>query len=266
MNCELTRRQLLSLERPDRPPAAARPHLAECPSCRDWLRNLTEIESRVPLLPVPPSDAAKARLLKQLHETPLVPESLRVVAPELPFTPPKERGLRKAAVAVALAAAVVLFAVGLSLWPRHPAPAPEPVARRTPTDTVKWMRELRDQRVAKARTPRDKVEVLAEFADVLLRDARDPDALPTAERLEQVARVYEETIRDELVKQARAIPPDARRLLLPRLADELGRTESEFQRLAAVAPEESAGHLRRIAAAAREGDRKLRQLALDANA
>jgi hypothetical protein len=265
MSCEVTRRQLLSLERPDRPPAALQPHLADCPSCRDWLRNLAEVEALIPQLPVPPSDSAKARLIKKIREAPLVPKSLRVVAPELPFTPPKERGLRKTAVAVALAAAVVLLAIGLSLWPRHPA-APEVVDKRTPIDTVKWMRELRAQRVAKAQTPRDKVQVLAEFADVLLRDARDPDALPTLERLEQVAKVYEETVQDELLKQAQAVEPDARRTLLPRLATELGRTESEFQRLAAAAPEAAANHLRRIAAAAREGDRKLRELAKEANA
>ena len=58
-----------------------RPHLAECASCRDWLANLSDIELRVPYLPVPPSDAAKARLLKLLREPPLVPESMRVVPP-----------------------------------------------------------------------------------------------------------------------------------------------------------------------------------------
>src|SRR5437868_664080 len=105
MSCEATRRHLLSAERPDRPPAVLRPHLADCPSCRDWLRNLTEVEARVPYLHVPPSDAAKARFLKQLREPLQMSEMPRVVAPVLPFTPPKERGLRKLAVALALAAA-----------------------------------------------------------------------------------------------------------------------------------------------------------------
>ena len=267
MICEVTRRQLLTAERPERPPPAVRPHLAECSSCRDWLHNLTEVEARVPLIPVPPSDDAKAQLLRQLREPLPVHESLRVVAPELPFTPPKERALRKAAVAVALAAAVVLFAVGLSFWPRHPA-APQDVvaAEKKPADVAKSMREVRDQRVAKAQTPRSKVGVLASFADDLLRDARNPDALPPADWLEQVAKLYEETVQDELLKEARTLAPDDRRKLLPGLANELGRTESEFQRLAAGASEASAGHLRRIAAAARESDRQLRQLAADANA
>jgi hypothetical protein len=263
MSCDATRRQLLSAEHPDRPPPALRPHLAECASCRDWLSNLSEIELRVPYLPVPPSDSAKARLLKLLREPPLVPESMRVVPPVLPFTPPKERGLRKLSVALALAAAVVLFAVGLSAWPRHGV-APEPVAA-VRTDTVTRMRELREQRVAKAQTPRQRVEILAEFADDLLQGARDPNALPSFERLDMLAQLYEETVREKLLNEARGVPAPERRSLLPLLAGELGRIESEFERLAAAAPDESAP-LRRIAAAARDGDRQLRQLAREASA
>jgi hypothetical protein len=40
--------------------------------------------------------------------------------------PPKERGLRKLAAALSLAAALVVMTVGLSVWPRHPM-ATEPV-------------------------------------------------------------------------------------------------------------------------------------------
>jgi hypothetical protein len=265
MSCEVTRRQLLTADRPDRPPSVLRPHLAECPACRDWLRNLVDMEARVPYLPVPPSDAAKARLLKQLHEAPLVPESLRVVAPELPFMPPKERGLRKLAVALTLAAAVVLFAVGLSLWPQHTS-SPEIAPTRTSADALKWMKDRRTLRLAKAETPRQKVEVLAEFADDLLRETHDPDALPTLERLELLAKVYEETVREKLLEQARTVLPADRRVLLPRLAGELGRTESEFSKLAAVAPEASAVHLRKIARAAHESDQELRKLAGEASA
>jgi hypothetical protein len=264
MSCEATRRQLLNAERPDRPPLALRTHLAECPSCRYWLQNLTEVESRVPYLPVPPSDTAKERFLKQLREPPLVPESMRVVAPVLPFTPPKERGLRKLAVALSLAAAVVVLAVGLSVWPRHSGPTEPVVTGPTLAETRIRMREIRDQRVAKAQTPREKVEVLAEFADELLSSARGTEKLP-ADSLRLVAQLYEETVREKLLDQARAIPPGSQRSVLPQLANELGRIESEFSRLAAAAPE-AAVHLQKIAAAARDGDRELRQLAGAASA
>jgi hypothetical protein len=265
MTCEATRQQLLNAERPDRPPPSLRGHLADCPSCRYWLQTLTDVESRVPYLPVPPSESAKERFLKQLREPPLVPESMRVVAPVLPFTPPKERGLRKLAVALTLAAAVVLFAVGLSVWPRHSATTAPVAAGPTLAETRTRMREIRDQRVAKAQTPREKVEILAEFADELLRTTRDPQQLPSDNSLRLVAQLYEETVCDQLLAQARAIPPGAQRSVLPRLAKELGRIESEFSRLAAAAPG-SAVHLQKIAAAARDGDRELRQLASAASA
>jgi hypothetical protein len=266
MSCEATRRHLLSLERPDRPPAALRPHLAECPACREWVIGLTELEARVPYLPVPPSEAAKARLLKQLREPALVPESLRVEIPILPFTPPKERGLRKLAVAMALVAALVTVAIGLSYLQRQPDAQQEVAAAPTPAEIQKWMRELRDRRLARAETPRQKVEVLAEFADGLLTQVRQSGDLPTAERLELLATVYNETLQQEMLKHARAVSPDEQRVLLPRLAGEMGRTESEFTRLASEAPEAAAVHLRQIAATAHECDQRLRQLARDASA
>jgi hypothetical protein len=264
MICETTRQTLLNSEHPDRPPPALRAHLIECPSCRAWLRNLVEIETRVPYLPVPSSEAAKAQLLDELRDSPLVPPYLRVVAPELPLTPPKERGLRKASVAVALAAAVVMFAIGLSLWPRNSGTRDNstPVASK-PFDQAKWWKELREERLAKAQNPLDRVSVLADFADGLLQKARDPNLLPAVDQLELLAGVYEETVRTALVEHARTVPAQ-QKTKLPRLASELGRTESEFSRMAAGSPQDIATQLRRIAAAAHDADVQLREIARQA--
>jgi hypothetical protein len=269
MSCEVTRRELLTADHPNRPPVALRPHLSECAACRAWLRHLVTIESRISQLPIPSSVGAKANLLHQLRELPGAGSSVRVVVPELPFIPPKERGLRKAAFAVALAAAVVVLAIGLSLWPRH-APVAEPaVAARTSAETAAWLNSLRDARLAQAQSPRQRVELLAEFADSLLREARQTDTLPGADRLELLAKVYLDTIQDKLLTQAREYArlasAEERQALLPRLAGELARTESEFERLAADAPDSSATSLRLIAAAARDGDKKLRELVRDAS-
>lgn len=266
MTCEATRKQLLSLERPDRPPAAVRPHLAECAACREWVSNLADLESRVAELPVPSSEAAKARVLKQLREPPPVLDTFRVEIPTLPFTPPKERGLRKLAFALSLAAAVVMIAVGLSFLQRQSAAPQVAGATQTPAEHQKWLKELRALKLAKADTPRQKVEVLAEFADDLLRKIRQAGTLPPAEELQLLAAVYNETLRDELLTHARAVSPNEQRVLLPRLATEMGRTESEFARLASEAPEAEAAQLRQIAAAAHECDQALRQLARDASA
>src|SRR5262245_42850839 len=104
MNCSEIRRRLSDAESLDRPPLPLRPHLATCSSCRNWLIHLTELEARLPLLPIPSSNAAKNRLLEQLRQpAPSSAQHLRVVAPDLSWTPPKERGLRKLSVAFALA-------------------------------------------------------------------------------------------------------------------------------------------------------------------
>lgn len=266
MNCATTRHRLLTAERPDRPPAVVRPHLADCPACQDWLRNLAELESQVPALPVPASSEAKIQVLRRLREWPAATvESLRLVPPELPFMPAKERGLRKLSVAFALAAAVVLFAIGLSLWPRHHA-RPEGNNAVAALDPEKAMRDQRDAKMQAARTPRQKVECLAEFAHNLLREAREPEALPSVERLALLARVYAETIRGDLQDHARELAADEKPKLLTLLADDLRDTESQFERLVAIAPEASREPLRQIAEAARDGQREMRRLASGAAA
>ena len=53
MNCEIVHRRLLSLERPESPPADLLDHLAVCGACRSWHEHLVSLEHEVPFLPVP---------------------------------------------------------------------------------------------------------------------------------------------------------------------------------------------------------------------
>src|SRR4051812_8691807 len=165
MSCDLTRRRLLAAEPPARPGPDVKRHLACCPACRGWQQGLAALEAQVALLPVPPSDG-KRRLLKQLlapaetaAERALPP--LRIVPPAPRTTPPKERGLRKLSLAVAVAAAVLLFAVGLASWPRGGLPGPPPA----PLNPVQKVLGGRDVYYANAHTPRQKVEAAAAFLD-----------------------------------------------------------------------------------------------------
>src|SRR5207253_1093674 len=52
MNCEACQRRLLASEDPEAPAAEVRAHLAGCPACRRWQRQLLRLERHVPLLPV----------------------------------------------------------------------------------------------------------------------------------------------------------------------------------------------------------------------
>ena len=119
MNCDAARRLLLAEEHPERPSEDdVRRHLAACSSCRAWGRRLTLVERQVARLPVPPSSARPA-FVRRFLETggPVV---RRVPLPWT--TPPKERGLQKLSLAVAIAAVLAVFTLGWWTWPRVPAP------------------------------------------------------------------------------------------------------------------------------------------------
>src|SRR5260370_10791833 len=110
MNCAHCQRQLL--EENSGPEVEA--HLADCLACGQWHKMLRQIESHVPLLPVPDSPR-KLQLQEELIHEP-VP-----AAATIPLRPPSPRPFiripwRQLAVAAGgLAAAAVLIACGIFL-------------------------------------------------------------------------------------------------------------------------------------------------------
>jgi hypothetical protein len=262
MNCELTRRRLLAAEHPARPGPDVKRHLAACPACRAWQQGLAALEAQVALLPVPHSDG-KRRLLKDIL-APAGAGAARALAPlgvVLPMprtTPLKERGLQKLSLAVAVAAAVVLFAVGLALWPSG---KDAPVARTPPTGPLHEYVQRLEERLHGVDTPRRRVEVVAQYLDALRREA-DVLALAAtdADELAVVAEAYGRVVRDNLKGFARELSPGDRAEVLAAVAEQLGREESHFRQLASNAVWVSKGPLTQIADAAREGERDLRSL------
>ena len=165
MNCDAARRRLLAAERPDRPPDDVRRHLAACPACRVWGRRLVLAEQQIPLLPVPASSAKDAFVRRFRGGRAGGPVVRRV---PLPWpTPAKERGLRKLSLAVAIAAVLAVFTLGLWSWrPQGAAPHPAPV----PT----WIANIRKDReqILALATPRERVERLSDLAADLQERAR----------------------------------------------------------------------------------------------
>jgi hypothetical protein len=261
MNCDLTRRRLLAAEHPARPSPDVKRHLAACPACRAWQQGLAALEAQVALLPVPHSDG-KRRLLKEI----LAPAGagaaralapLGVVLPTPRTTPLKERGLQKLSLAVAVAAAVVLFAVGLALWPNGGLPELPPA----PLSPVDQALTRRDALYAKAQNPRQLVEAAAAFLATLHREADDlAAAAADADKLAVVAEAYGRVVRDDLKRFARDLSPGEKAEVLATVAEQLGREESHFRQLASKAVWVSKGPLTQIADAAREGERDLRGL------
>jgi hypothetical protein len=260
MNCDTAQSQLLAGERPAEPPADVEAHLASCAACRAWRQRLVEVERLIPLLPVPAS-AARGELVQRVLSGPLPPPAepapepplLPLLSrPVLPTEPPKERGLRKLAVALALAAALGTFAVGWALWPHEAGLVPG-------LDPVALKRDERGRLLREAGSARERVRVLARLVRELHAEVRGN--VEDADRLALAARVYAEVVGQDLLAQARAVPAAERAEALAEVAESLSRGESELERLAAGAgSERQRAPLREMAASARDGDRRLRAL------
>jgi hypothetical protein len=247
MNCEVLQRRLLKTERPTRLPAHVQAHLAECPACREWHRQLVQLEEYVGHLPVPDSEA-KADLVRLL--SPRAAVSGTAAARSWSWRLP-----------AGLAAAVLLLAVGSwLLYFLHPAPQPPsttPVAKRPLLDNL----FERDLRLANAATQRERVEVLADLADDLQSETRELalDADDVAD-LKTLADLYEQVVREGILARAQALPIAERREVLGPIADRLFKAGKAAEVLAQNVTSDSARPLKAIALAAGDGHRELRTM------
>jgi len=256
MNCRKIQQLLLTSDHPDQPSADVRFHLADCPGCRSVQRRLVAAEQRIPLLPVPLS-TGRNHFLEQIRQG--VPVEPTISASELwlgSHSPPKERGLRKLALALALAASLAVFALSWWAWPHRSVPTlqtHDPLAAR---------QQDRDRRLTQARTPAERVQVLTDLAQGLHQEALQLARKSDKEELRVVARFYREVVRDNLLEQARKLPRNERPMLKD-VADHLNEVESEMlRRVAGEVEASAAAPLRDIAQAARESHDQLRQLIL----
>jgi cyclophilin family peptidyl-prolyl cis-trans isomerase len=228
MNCELAQRQLLASDSPGEPSAETRRHLAECPSCRIWQQQLAEMEQQLPLLLTPPSQR-KDEVVRQFLdavEPATTNGTMLPYAPILPFTtpPPRERGLRKASLAIAMAAGLALFALGWWAWQHPPEPPTKP-------DPLAAYRAERDHLLGRAPTPQAKVEVLAKLADQHHQEALTLAQQDDAEKLSNTAQFYIELVRENLPDYAKDLPPAQRAEVLSAVAQQLQDTESSIQKV-----------------------------------
>jgi hypothetical protein len=250
MNCEALRDRLLAAHRPDRPGSVARRHLASCHACRTWHSRLLALESDLPRLYVPPALDAKAALLHAVRRGAEQPDGVvRLSRPT--STTPKERGLRKLAVAMALAAGLALFAVGWALWPHSDSIV-------TPTDPLASRHAERDHRLAGARSPRERVEAIANLSEEVRREALVQN--DTAQ-LALLIRFYTQLVHDDLPALARVLPEEERVAVINQMTTQLTLAESETDRLASEpGHHHHAQELLALAAVARDGQGRLRAL------
>lgn len=261
MNCTVLQRRLLSCEQPDQPDADLKRHLARCPSCLAWHRSLVRMERSICLLPVPPS-TAKVEFLQRI----LTPRSSRppIADPATLWhttlaSVPKERGLRKVAVAFALAASLLVFAFAWWTWPHHPHAKPDLVELEQGRLQARLEERLSD--TLQRETPKERVLHLAQLAEEVHGEARG--LVDNSERLKQWAEFYARVVGEHLLEQARQLPPEDRAAVVESVSLSLRKTESRASRFASqlqdTAPR-SASSFRRIAFASRKGEQDLRAL------
>ena len=260
MNCTVLQRRLLSCEQPEQPDADLKSHLVQCPSCLAWQRRLVRMERNIRLVPVPPS-TTRAELLQRI----LGSRSGSTMRPPIadpatlwrtsPAHGPKERGLRKVAVAFALAASLLVFALAWWSWPHDPHAKPTLVRR----EQARLEERLSDS--LHRDTPKERVLRLAKLAEEVHSEARA--LVDNSERLKQWAEFYTRVVGEHLLEQARRLPPGDRAAVFEKVALSLRDTESRASRFAShlqdAAPR-SAASFRQIALASRKGEQDLRAL------
>jgi len=111
MKCKAVRHHLLASERPARPAAVVADHLAHCPACRSWQRQLARIERLVPELRLPPSNGKLDCVREVIHGTAYGRDGQRETSWQR-----RERALRKVAITFALAAGLLFFALVMYAW------------------------------------------------------------------------------------------------------------------------------------------------------
>jgi hypothetical protein len=255
MICRTIQQMLLTSDRLDQPSADVAAHLAGCAACRGMQRRLVEAEQRLPLLAVPPSTRRDC-FLQQVRQGTALPEPT-VTPSELWLgayrPPPKERGLKKLALSLALAASLLVFALAWWAWPHHST-------TKTRPDPLVVRQKERDRLLTQAQTPGERVQVLANLARGLHSEARKLAHKPNPDELRVVARFYCEVVREDLLDQARQLPRGDRPML-EGVVKHLSEVESELGGLAVgeVDPD-TADQLKEIVAAARASQDQLRQL------
>jgi hypothetical protein len=270
MNCEVCQRRLLATREPQTPAPEVQAHLADCPACRRWHSRLVRIEAHVPLLPVPPSHGKKRLLAQLLGQVEDLGGSRieqgasgrsTILNPQSSILNPRSSILRSRLVLGAAAAAVLIVCgvlLGVLLISGGRGPDNELVVE-VDQDLVAVLADC-DVRLAEADTPRKRVEALADMADALRHQGQALRRADAEEEMGEVARLYEEVVREGVVARARTLPAPERRQVLAPIARRLARAEREARRLAGRADAPAAAPLLRMAEAARAGDRELREM------
>jgi len=271
MDCRSVQNQILGLPDPRELSPVLRQHVLTCKGCREWAQLAARLEGVLEQLPVPAAPGEKKEtMLGDLMAAEPVIQTMPEPAARPGFGTTVLQFLRTNATYVGGLAAAVLVVVGIvrTMWPGTPTPKPEMVKTHKHPLLEKLARE--DVAMARADTPAKKLEVLNRMAAIIANDqdgARGMAHIASGAELKQMAGWYESVVKSGMMKRAEdlqgqpTVPLAEKKKLLEALAGKLGAEAAETEKMAAEARQDARQALERIAGAAREGEKALRDAA-----
>lgn len=256
MICSKTQRWLLTHDQNETPEASIHGHLADCPQCRGMQKRLLWVESLVGQIPVP-ATSARQRFVDQIRMGPSDLTTIQSPADRWLTKHPlrsRERGIRKVALAVALAASLAIVAFGLWNLPKNNP------GQQVNKDSLTTRRLERDQKLAAKKTPRERVEVLQGIAKNLEMEAMQLAKQKRNEDLRILARFYQEVVGENLLQDARLLQPDERIDVIRPVMVMLANLQSEIERNRGSIPKSTFDCLDEMLVAARDTQLRLDKL------
>jgi hypothetical protein len=269
MNCQTVQHKILSLADPRHVPEALLTHVAECPGCRAWAEQVARLEGLLEQLPVPPApNDKKSQLIDELTREGAT-ATLLVAPPRSRSTGSGATTLRmffqRNATLIGGLAAALLLALG-AWWSFSGKNGQPNITASTPNHP--FLEEMVEFNVAlaKADTPAKKLQVIGMGATNISSQARSLSRVVGPEDLQAIARWFDSVVKAELLRQAEKLSPQA---MTPKelkdefgaLAAKLGTTATETEKMLNEVSPEAKPALQRIVDTARDGQKKLADLA-----
>jgi hypothetical protein len=232
-------------------------HLARCPGCRQWQRQLIRVERLVPEIPVPPSDAKADCVHAVLHSEAYG----RNGAGEVEWRR-HERAIRKVAITFAMAAGLLFFALVWYTW-QHQRDEPNFNAGPsvpTPYTLDYIVRQYGDGNPLPPESSK-RIERLAIVAERLQGETKERVRQGTVSEVTMLAHQFEVLIQDGILPLARTLPAEERADVLGGIAEQLSRAESLANQLAKQRADVANPLQLIMAKAAQKGHVELRELA-----
>lgn len=265
MNCQVIQNKILALPDPRVVPDQFREHMVGCAECQSWAKQAARLEALLEQLPTPlaPADKKDALIGNLVRGDAIITRPATA-----PVQPRESRVLvflrHNAAVIGGLAAAIL---VALGAWALFPRPTKTEMAQPLPDDPFLRKIVQRDLALAKANTPAERLLILGGLADDLSLQARSLARVASRNELGDLARWYDQVVKNAIVPQAENVPAlamvpaerAARDALLKSLVDKLNENAAEMDKLLGEVPPEAKPALQRMTESAREGQKKLQE-------